>query len=44
MVTTGPVGMPLDQEQSGLRAVAVRAEGITHVYYTLGTLPNRLGH
>jgi 3',5'-cyclic AMP phosphodiesterase CpdA len=43
MITTGPVGMPLGEgTQSGLRVVMVRDAGITHRYYALGELPNRI--
>ncbi|HLK68024.1 MAG TPA: metallophosphoesterase [Bryobacteraceae bacterium] len=39
MVTTGPVGMPLDGGKSGLRMVAVSATGITHTYHDFSDLP-----
>ncbi len=43
MTTTGPVGMPLGEgTQSGLRVVTVRDTGLTHRYYALGELPNRI--
>ena len=43
MTTTGPVGMPLGEgSQSGLRVVIVRDSGLTHRYYQLGELPNRI--
>jgi 3',5'-cyclic AMP phosphodiesterase CpdA len=43
MITTGPVGMPLGEgTQSGVRVVIVRDEDLTHRYYALGELPNRI--
>jgi hypothetical protein len=43
MITTGPVGMPLGQgTQSGVRVAIVTDAGITHRYYALGELPNRI--
>ena len=41
-ITTGPVGMPLAEGQSGLRIVIVRDDGITHRYYHFGELPSRV--
>ncbi len=41
-VTTGPVGMPLGGDKSGLRVVIVRDDGIEHRYYHFGELPNRI--
>ena len=43
MTTTGPVGMPLGEgSQSGVRVVIVRDAGLTHRYYQLGELPNKI--
>jgi predicted phosphodiesterase len=42
MVTTGPVGMPLERAKSGLRIVTVTPESVTHKYYELGELPETL--
>ena len=39
-VTTGPVGMPLGGDKSGLRVVIVRNGSIQHRYYHFGELPN----
>lgn len=39
MVTTGPVGKPLDNARSGIRVVQVTASGIEHRYYDFGELP-----
>lgn len=41
-ITSGPVGRPLGQGQSGLRIVIVRDSGIEHRYYHLGELPNKV--
>ena len=41
-VTTGPVGMPLGGDKSGLRIVIVRDGSIQHRYYQLGELPNQV--
>lgn len=41
-VTTGPVGMPLGGDKSGLRVVIVRDSGLEHRYYNFGELPNRI--
>jgi len=42
MVTTGPVGMPLEGAKSGLRIVTVTPAGVTHQYYDFGDLPETL--
>ena len=42
MVTTGPVGRPMGGDKSGLRVFTVTDTSITHRYYELGELPNRL--
>ena len=39
MVTSGPVGMPLDGAKSGLRVVTAADSGVTHRYYDFGELP-----
>jgi 3',5'-cyclic AMP phosphodiesterase CpdA len=39
MVTTGPVGKPLDGGKSGIRMVTVDANGVTHKFYDFGDLP-----
>src|SRR5436190_10998404 len=39
MVTTGPVGMPLNGAKSGLRVVTVDDKGVTHKFYEFGELP-----
>jgi 3',5'-cyclic AMP phosphodiesterase CpdA len=39
MVTTGPVGMPLNGTRSGIRIVTVTPAGVTHKFYELGELP-----
>jgi serine/threonine-protein phosphatase CPPED1 len=39
MVTTGPVGKPLDGAKSGIRIVTVTPAGVTHKYYEFGDLP-----
>jgi 3',5'-cyclic AMP phosphodiesterase CpdA len=42
MVTTGPIGTPLNGGKSGLRIVTVTDAGIEHRYYELSELPNRI--
>ncbi len=42
VVTSGPVGKPLDQAKSGLRVAIVREDRIDHRYYELGELPTRI--
>jgi 3',5'-cyclic AMP phosphodiesterase CpdA len=42
MITTGPVGKPLGEAKSGVRAVIVRDSGLTHRYYELGEIPNQI--
>jgi 3',5'-cyclic AMP phosphodiesterase CpdA len=42
MITTGPVGKPFGGAQSGFRIVTVTDSGISHRYYGLGDLPNRV--
>ena len=39
MVTTGPVGMPLEGAKSGLRIVTVKDGALTHKFYDFGELP-----
>lgn len=39
MITTGPVGMPLGQDPSGLRIVKVYEDRIEHAYYGLDKVP-----
>jgi predicted phosphodiesterase len=41
-ITTGPVGMPLGKDQSGIRAVVVEAGGIRHKYYEFGEIPQAI--
>lgn len=42
MVTTGPVGRPLGEDESGFRLVHVESDGISHEYIPLGKIPTRL--
>ena len=42
MVTTGPIGMPLGTDGSGMRVVIVRPDGIEHRYYEMSRIPNHL--
>ena len=42
MVTTGPVGRPLGQDPSGVRIVMVNGATVTHRYYSLDSLPDRM--
>ena len=39
MVTSGPVGMPLEGGKSGLRVVTVKDGAVTHKFYDFGELP-----
>ena len=39
MVTTGPVGMPLEGGKSGFRLVTVDEKGLSHKYCDFGDLP-----
>jgi 3',5'-cyclic AMP phosphodiesterase CpdA len=39
MITTGPVGKPLDDARSGIRVVNVTDAAIEHRYYDFGQLP-----
>lgn len=41
-VTTGPVGKPLGQARSGMRAFLVTEAGITHQYFEFGDLPTSI--
>ncbi len=41
-ITTGPVGKPLGEGQSGLRIVIVRDGRLEHRFYHFGELPNRI--
>jgi hypothetical protein len=42
MITTGPVGKPLDDARSGMRIAIVSDAGIRHTYFDFGVLPNRV--
>lgn len=42
MITTGPVGKPLDDGASGLRIVKVEAGGVSQEWFDFGRLPNQL--
>ena len=42
MITTGPVGMPLENARSGMRIVTVATQGLSHRYYDFGELPDKL--
>lgn len=42
MITTGPVGRPEKDAQSGMRIVRLSGAGIKHEYFPLGSLPNQL--
>jgi predicted MPP superfamily phosphohydrolase len=42
MVTTGPVGMPIEGGKSGIRIVTVTPAGVKHQYYDFGDLPEAL--
>ncbi|HZT39274.1 MAG TPA: metallophosphoesterase [Bryobacteraceae bacterium] len=42
MITTGPVGKPLDDARSGMRIAIVSDAGIRHAYFDFGILPNRV--
>ena len=40
MITTGPAGMPIGPDPSGVRIVEVKEGTILQAYYSLGRLPN----
>jgi 3',5'-cyclic AMP phosphodiesterase CpdA len=42
MISTGPVGMPLSEEGSGLRVGIVRNGKVEHKFYQLNALPNMI--
>lgn len=42
MVTTGPVGKPLGKDPSGFRIVKVSSGKVTHQYYELDQVPERV--
>ena len=42
MITTGPVGMPLGADPSGIRIVMVSDAKIESTYYGLGNIPNQV--
>jgi 3',5'-cyclic AMP phosphodiesterase CpdA len=42
MITTGPVGMPIETAKSGMRIATVSATGVSHRYYDFGELPDSL--
>jgi serine/threonine-protein phosphatase CPPED1 len=42
MTASGPVGMTLGDEGSGIRMAVVTASGVRHRYYSFGKLPDRL--
>jgi 3',5'-cyclic AMP phosphodiesterase CpdA len=42
MTGTGPVGMPLGPDDSGIRLVSVIAADVQHRYFTFGRMPDQL--
>jgi hypothetical protein len=42
MTTTGPAGMPIGPDPSGLRIAEVKDGSITHKYYSFGTIPSAI--
>lgn len=40
MITTGPAGMPLGPDPSGLRIAVLKGSKIDQQYYSLGSIPN----
>lgn len=42
MITTGPVGMPIEDARSGMRIAIVSDTGVTQRYYDFGELPDSL--
>jgi 3',5'-cyclic AMP phosphodiesterase CpdA len=42
MITTGPAGMPIGPDPSGLRIAEVKSGAITHKYYGFGTIPSTI--
>jgi 3',5'-cyclic AMP phosphodiesterase CpdA len=40
MITTGPAGIPLGADPSGIRIAEIKDGAIVHDYYSLGRLPN----
>jgi 3',5'-cyclic AMP phosphodiesterase CpdA len=42
MTATGPVGMPLGPDDSGIRLVSVTEDSVQHRYFTFGRMPDRL--
>jgi hypothetical protein len=42
MITTGPVGMPLEGGKSGIRIVTVSTTGVTQKYCDFGELPDTI--
>ena len=41
MITTGPVGMPLDGAKSGLRVARIEGDSVSHKFFDFGDLPDR---
>jgi 3',5'-cyclic AMP phosphodiesterase CpdA len=42
MVTTGPVGKPLGNAHSGFRIISVNKTKVTHQYYNLDSIPEKI--
>lgn len=42
MITTGPVGLPLGNDPSGIRIVEIHGDELVHTYYPLGLIPNQV--
>lgn len=42
MTGTGPVGMPMGPDDSGIRLASATAEGVQHCYFSFGRMPDRL--
>lgn len=42
MVTTGPVGRPLGQDSSGFRIITIKGKKLSHHYYPLDSIPQKI--
>lgn len=42
MITSGPIGRPLKDDPSGIRIIKISGDSLTHRYYPLDVIPERL--
>lgn len=44
IITTGPIGKPLGKDSSGFRIVTLNGDQLSYPYYSLDSIPNKIGN